>query len=165
MKTYKKQEEVEKDIKDEMLIINEDVNFECNISIEASIRVYGDINACDIKAWNITARDITTRNIDAMNITARNIDAWDIKACDITARDITARNITAWDINAMDILYYAFCSVYQSIKCISIKAKREIHQEPICLEGKLEIKEPEVTNPKEIQIDGATYILKSEIDK
>jgi hypothetical protein len=136
MKIYKKQEEVEKDIKDEMLIINEDVNFECNISIDASIKVYGDITA-----------------------------SRDINACNITARNITARNITARDITARNISYYAFCSVYQSIKCVSIKAKRDIHQEPICLEGKLEIKEPEVTNPKEIQIDGATYILKSEIDK
>jgi hypothetical protein len=33
--------------------------------------------------------------------------------------------------------------VYDSIKCISIKAKREKAQEPICLDGKLEIKQKE----------------------
>jgi hypothetical protein len=174
MKIYKTQKEVEKDIKNGMLIINDDVKFECDISIKASMRVVGDINAWNINAWDINARDINARDIDAGNINAgninaRNITAWDINARDITAwninaGNINAGNITAWDINAWnitarDILYYAFCSVYQSIKCISIKAKKEIHHKPICLEGKLEIKEPEITNPKEIQIDGAVYRL------
>lgn len=63
---------------------------------------------------------------------------------DITAGNITAWDINAWDINAGDILYYAFCCVYQSIKCLSIKAKREIHQEPICLEGEVKIKKTEL---------------------
>src|SRR3990167_6637818 len=57
------------------------------------------------------------------------------------AGNITAWNINAWNINARDILYYAFCEVYNSIKCLSIKAKREKHNEPICLDGKLEIKD------------------------
>ena len=65
-----------------------------------------------------------------INITARNI----------TAGDITARNITAGDITARNILYYAFCCVYNSILCLSIKAKREKHQKPICLDGKLKLK-------------------------
>jgi hypothetical protein len=133
MKIYKTQKEVEKDIKNGMLIINDDVKFECDISIQASINA-GDITAWNITAWNITARDIN----------ARNINAWDINA---------------WNINAGNILYDTFCSAYQSIKCVSIKADREIHHKPICLEGKLEIKEPEITNPKEIQIDGAVYRL------
>ena len=30
---------------------------------------------------------------------------------------------------------------YESIKCLSIKAKREKHSEPICLDGSLIIKE------------------------
>jgi hypothetical protein len=54
MKIYKKQEEVEKDIKDGMLIINEDVKFECNISLEASIKVYGDITAGTSPLWTST---------------------------------------------------------------------------------------------------------------
>ena len=74
-------------------------------------------------------------NITAMNINARNINAWDINAWDINAWDINARNI-----NAGDILYYAFCCVYNSILCLSIKAKREKHQKPICLDGKLKLK-------------------------
>ena len=56
---------------------------------------------------------------------------------------VNAGDITARDINAWDILYYAFCCVYQNIKCLSIKAKRTPSKEPICLDGKFEIKEPE----------------------
>ena len=48
------------------------------------------------------------------------------------------------DINAGDILYDTFCCVYQGIKCLSIKAKREVHSEPICLDGKLEIIKKEI---------------------
>jgi hypothetical protein len=128
-----------------------------------------DINAWDINAWDITARDITAWNINAGdinagdinagdinagNITAGDINAWDITARNINARNINAGNITAWnitawgnitawDITARNILYSAFCCVYQNIKCLSIKAKRTTSKEPICLEGKLEIKEDE----------------------
>ena len=119
MKIYKIQKQVEEDIKNGVLAIDDDVEFECDISIEASI------NARDIKA--------------------RDINAWDIKARNIKARDIS---------------YHAFCCAYQSIKCNSIQGRRENHHEPICLDGKIEIKSE---NPEEIVIDGATYILKKNI--
>ena len=129
MKIYKTQSEVEADIKNGVLAIEGDVKFECNISIEASIIVTnGDINA-----WNINARDIT-----AWDINARNITAFDITACDITACYLNAGNITAGNIS-----YYGFCCAYQSIKCTSIKSRRQKAQEPICLDGKLEIKPKE----------------------
>ena len=123
MKVYKTQAEVERNIKDGKLIINGDVRFECSILISASIRVARNINA-----WDINAGDI-----DAQNINAQNIDAWNINA-----RNINARNIDAWDI-----LYYAFCCVFNSILCLSIKAKREKHHAPICLDGELRLKEGE----------------------
>ena len=63
MKTYKTQKEVEKDIVDDVLKINEDVTFECNIDIDASINAY----------------NINAYNIDAHNIDAHNINAWDIE--------------------------------------------------------------------------------------
>lgn len=62
MKIYKTQEEVEKDIKDGVLLIDGDVKFECSISIDASIR------ARNITAWDITAGDITAWDINAGNI-------------------------------------------------------------------------------------------------
>jgi len=121
MKIYKTQAEVEKDIRNGVLVIKDDVKFECLISLEASI-----------DAWNI----------NAWNITAWNINAWNITAWNINADDINAWNINAWNINARDIVYYAFCCAYQSIKCVSIKARRSIHKEPICLDGKIEYKTP-----------------------
>ena len=117
MKIYKTQAEVEKDIKDGILTINDDVTFECSIDIEA------DIRARDINAWDINADDIN--------------------ADDINASDIIARGINAWDIN-----YYAFCNVCNSIKCTSIKARREKHAEPVCLDGQLEIITKEEEKPQ-----------------
>ena len=129
MKIYKTQSEVEADIKNGVLAIEGDVKFECPISIDASIIINaGNITARDITAWDITAFDITAGNINARDITAFDINAW----------NITAGNITAWDIS-----YYAFCSAYQSIKCTSIKSRRQKAQEPICLDGKLKIKPKE----------------------
>ena len=138
MKIYKTQKEVEKDIKDGVLEIDGDVKFECSISIEASIRVSGNISALDISALDISALDISALYISAL----------DISALDIIARDISARNI----------LYYAFCCVYQNIKCLSIKAKREPAHEPICLDGKLEIKNDSLKGKKvSVELDGKKY--------
>jgi len=134
MKIYKTQQEVERDIKNGVLAIEGDVRFECSITISASIKVTNG----GITAGDITARDINAGNIYAGDITAGDITARDINAGNIYAGDINARNIDAWDI-----LYYAFCCVYKSIKCVSIKAKRDSHHEPICLEGSLEIKKKE----------------------
>ena len=134
MKIYKTQDEVEKDIKNEVLEIDGDVKFECSISILANIKVNaGDINAININARDINARDINARDINAININARDINAG--------------------DINAWNILYYAFCCVYNGIKCLSIKAKRTPSQLPICLDGKLEIKEPEQSSVEKEAIE------------
>ena len=69
--------------------------------------------------------------------------------------------VNAWNINAQDILYYAFCCVYKGIKCKSIKAKRDVHQEPICLDGKLEIINQEIET---IEIGGIKY-SKQEVEE
>jgi cytoskeletal protein CcmA (bactofilin family) len=150
MKIYKTQASVEADIKNGVLAIIGDVKFECDISIFANIV----ITAGDITVWNITARNITARNITAWNITAGDINAGDINAGDINARDINAWDINAWDINARDIKYYAFCCVYNNIKCKSITSKKEKHHKPICLDGKLEIiKDDEVEKAIKLLID------------
>ena len=156
MKIYKTQSEVEKDIKNGVLAIEGNVKFECSISIEASIKA--------------SAGDISARDISAENISARNIAAWNISARNISARDISAGNISAWNISAGNILYYAFCFVYRGIKCLSIKANREPHKEPICLEGKLEIIPPENSKKKELLVKADELIekaneLKAEAEK
>ena len=149
VKIYKTQSEVEADIRDGVLVVQGDVKFECSISISASIKVVaGDINAGNINAGNINAGDINSEDINAGSIDAGNINAGDINA---------------GNINAEDISYYAFCSAYNSIKCLSIKARREVYSEPVCLDGKLEIKKPEeelnLSGKKvAVKIDGKTYI-------
>jgi len=166
MKIYKTRAEVEKDIENGVLRVNDDVTFECPISIEADITAYAitadyitanNIDAYNIDAYNITARSINAFDIDAADIKARDINAADIKANDIIARDINANNITASNIS-----YYAFCLSYNGIKCSSITPRRTNHQEPICLDGELIItpKEQKTSNPGEITIDGAVYVLK-----
>jgi len=87
----------------------------------------------DIKGRMLTINDSVTFycNID---INA-SINAWEINALSINAGDINVENI-----NARDISYYAFCTAYHNITCNSWKAGREIHHEPICLDGKLTIK-------------------------
>ena len=173
MKIYKTQSEVEKDIKNGILAIEGDVKFECSISILASIIVTaGDIIARNINAWDINAGDINAGDINAGNINAEDINAWDINAGDINAWDINAGDINAGDINAGDInagdinagniLYYAFCYVYNGIKCLSIKAERYVHQKPICLDGKLEIIEKKAVET--IKIGNNTY-NKQEVEK
>lgn len=127
MKIYKTNEEVIKDIKDGVLEIQGDVTFECEVAIDANIRV---LNNGNITAWNITA----------WNISAKDINAW---------------SVTAWNIS-----YYAFCCVYQGIKCTSIKASRDTSHLPICLDGELEIVEKEISlTGKEVDVivDGKTY--------
>ena len=141
MKTYKTQAEVEKDIENGVLTIEGNVTFKCSISIDASINIIeGDINALDINALNIKAQNIKARDINAWNINAQDINALDINALDINAWNINALNINAWNINALYIKYYAFCCVYQDIKCVSITATRKNNHKPICLDGKLQFK-------------------------
>ena len=146
MKIYKTQAEVEKDVAAGVLVVNDSVTFLCDLNLPVTLQITGnikarDINAWDIKARNINARDINAGNINAWDINAGDINAWNINAWDINAKDINAKNINAGDINARNIMYFAFCCVYNSIFCISIKSGRKIHHEPICLDGELIIKE------------------------
>jgi hypothetical protein len=102
-----------------------------------------------IKAWNINAGDIKARNIKAGDIKAWNINAGDINAGDIKAGDINAGDIKAGDIKAMDIKawninYYAVCFAYQSIKCRSIKGRRE-NAKHFVLDGEVELRERDKT--------------------
>ena len=71
MKIYKTQAEIEADIVDGVLTVNEDVKFECSFSINASLKIEGDIDARNIDAW-----DIDACNIDAWNINALDISFW-----------------------------------------------------------------------------------------
>ena len=163
MHIYQTQKDIEKDIKDGVLTIDEDVKFKCSFKIEAELKVAGDITAWNIDAWNITARDITARDIDARNIIARNIDArnidawniialnidaWNIDAWNIIARNIIARNIIArniiarniiaLNIDAGDISFWACVFAEESFKCRSIVGRRN-KSKYFCLDSEVEI--------------------------
>jgi hypothetical protein len=149
MKTYKSNEEINKDIVDGVLSVDDDITIDFqDCKIEASIQC-GNITALDIDALNITTRDIDARNIDAWEIKARDIKARDIKALNITtrdidageikARDIDARNIDAWDIkslkiDALNITYFSFCIAYESFKCRTTKGTRK-NAKHFCLDS------------------------------
>ena len=86
----------------------------------------GTLKLGTLTLGTLTLGTLTLWTLPLGNINAGNINAWDIKA---------------GNINAGNISYHAFCCVYNSIKCTSVKARREKHQEPICLGGKLEFKQ------------------------
>ena len=111
-------------------IFNDDVTFNFDLIVDSNI-----------DARNIDAYDIEALNIDAYNIDARNIDAYDIEALNIDAYNIEALNIDAYNIEALNISYYAFCIVYQSFTCESVKGRRDnsIHT---CLDGDIVIRKP-----------------------
>ena len=119
MKTYNTIEEVKADIKDGVLAVNESVTFNFSLTIEANLKIAGDINAGDINAMNIDAGDI---------------DAGDINAMNIDAGDINAR-----DINAGDIQFYAVAFAYTSFACKSIMSRRE-PSKFFCLDSEVKFK-------------------------
>ena len=124
MKTYSTIEQINADIVDGVLTVEDDVTFKVSFSIDASIRVEGDIKASDIKAWNIHARDINALDINARDIHALNINAFDINAS---------------DINALDISFYAVCFAYTALVCKSIVGRRE-NNKYFCLDSEVIIK-------------------------
>ena len=100
-----------------------------------------DLNTIShIDAWNIYGCYINVANIDAYNINAKDIYAYNIYAKNIVAQNICAININACNIKADDISYYAVCFAYESIKCNSIKGRRE-NAKHFVLDGKIEIKD------------------------
>ena len=123
-------EELKKKIKNGVVVIDDNLEVDGHIDIEADLIVYGDIIARNILARNILAWDITARDITACNIKACNIKAWDISAIDITVRRITAN----------DISYFAVCFAYRNISCKSIKGMSE-KSKHFVLDGKIEVQE------------------------
>jgi hypothetical protein len=128
------------------LVLKEDYSVDEDLIVEGNITCEGglwDIDALNIKANNIDVWDIDALNIDALNIKANNIDVWDIDALNINANNIdalniNANNIYANNIDALNINYYAVCFSYYSIKCNSIKGRRN-NSKHFCLDKEIEI--------------------------
>lgn len=117
-------------------IFKEDGKYINLVIFEFDLRIKADIYARNIKAHSIFAWDI-----DAWDINAYNIEAWDIIAWNIKAINIKVENIfKSTTINAKDIRYHAICLAYSSIKCQSIKGRRD-NAKTFVLDGEIEILE------------------------
>ena len=146
VKEFNNKEEIEKyyDEKTNTYIFKEDGKFIDLIVFRFDLYVNASISALNIKASNIKACDIDAFDIEANDIDAYDIDILDVKANDIKvwnieARNIEARNINVNNIKARNISYFAFCFVYNNIKCKSIRSSRN-NAKHLVIGSKLEIK-------------------------
>lgn len=94
-------------------------------------------------------RDVYCGDLFLMNDDEKfDFNGWNFNGGDFTGRyfngnNFDGNNFNGWDFNGKKVSYWAFFNCYGSIKCESIEGRRENHAEPIYLDGKLEIKEPE----------------------
>ena len=143
VKVFNNLEEIQKyyDERTDAYIFKEDGKWIDLVIFEFDLRIKADIYARNIKAHHIFAYDIDAWNITAWDINAYNIEAWDIIAWNIKAINIKVENIfKSTTINARDIRYHAICLAYSSIKCNSIKGRRD-NAKYFVLDGEIEILE------------------------
>lgn len=131
-------------------IFKEDGEYIDLVIFEFDLRIKADIYARNIKAHDIFVLNIDAWDITAWDINAYNIEAWDIIAWNIKAINIKVVNILkSITINARFILYQAICLAYSSIKCTSIKGRRE-NAKHFVLDGKIKMFENEKLNKKDL---------------
>ena len=143
VKQFNSLDEIQKyyDEESNTYIFKEDGKYINLVIFEFDLRIKADIYARNIKAHHIFALDIDAWDITAWDINAYNIEAWDIIAWNIKAINIKVENIfKSTTINARDIRYHAICLAYSSIKCQSIKGRRD-NAKYFVLDGEIEILE------------------------
>ena len=143
VKVFNNLEEIQKyyDKEKNAYIFKEDGKYIDLVIFDFDLRIKADIYARNIKAHHIFALDIDAWNITAWDINAYNIEAWDIIAWNIKAINIKVENIfKSTTINARNIRYHAICLAYSSIKCQSIKGRRD-NAKNIVLDGEIEMLE------------------------
>jgi len=109
----------------------------------------GDFNGWDFNGRDFNGWDFNGRDFSGGNFTGNNFNGGDFNGRDFTGRNFNGSNFTGNNFNGRDfdgkkVSYWAFFICYGSIKCESIEGGRENHAEPICLDGKLEIKQDNV---------------------
>jgi len=124
---YNTLEELQKDIVDDTLSIDGDININFDLNMPKLVikaqRIWvKDINVNNIDAYNIDAKNINAKDIDAHNINAWRIWAWNIRARIIKARDIKAWDISAFSITARNISYHSCCYTKCNLICDSIES-------------------------------------------
>ena len=140
----------------DLFLMNDDERFDFNGRNFNGRNFDGrNFNGYDFNGWDFNGLDFNGYDFNGRNFNGRNFDGWDFNGW-----DFNGRNFDGLYFNGKKVSYYAFFNCYGSIKCESIKGKRENHAEPICLDGELEIKTKEET----IKIGDHTY-PKSEVEK
>ena len=143
VKVFNSLEEIQKyyDKDRNAYIFKEDGRYIDLVIFEFDLKVEADIYARNIKAHSIFVLNIDAWDINAHDINAYNIEAWDIIAWNIKAINIKVENIfQSTTINARFIRYHAICLAYSSIKCQSIKGRRD-NAKNFVLDGEIEILE------------------------
>ena len=138
MKTIKNSKELARlvDENKDLHLEGQDVRIEFQFTREELRDVYcndlflmNDNQRFDFNGWDFNGNDFNGWDFTGWNFNGRDFDGW---------------NFNGRDFNGKKISYWAFFNCYGSIKCESVEAKRTHHAEPICLDGKLEIKQDNV---------------------
>ena len=140
MKIIKNSKELAKlvDENKDLFLKEEDIRIEFEPSKDELRDVYcrnlfleNDIDKFNFNGWNFNGRDFN----------GRDFNGWNFNGLDFNGLDFNGGDFNGGDFNGRDISYFAFFICYKGIKCNSWKKRRENALDPICIDGKLEIKE------------------------
>ena len=110
-----------------------------------------DFNGYNFNGWNFNGYNFNGYNFNGWNFNGYNFNGWNFNGYNFNGRDFNGNNFdgnnfngndfNGWNFDGKKVSYWAFFNCYGSIKCESIEGRRTPHSEPICLDGKLEIKD------------------------
>ena len=131
--------------KDKDLVVDEDVRIEFQVPKRElrdvkcrNLFLMKDDERFDFNGRDFTGGDFNGWNFNGRNFTGRDFNGWNFNGVDFNGGDFTGRNFNGGNFTGKDISYYAVFIANQSVKCTSIKGRRDnsIHK---CLDGKIEI--------------------------
>ena len=108
-----------------MKTFNENQNWKENEEITDNIKIYG--------------------NLDCMDLHCNNLNCWNLNCWNLNCKDLHCNNL-----NCKNLSFYAIAFAYSSIKCESMKARRE-NARCFVLGGNIEING--VDYGKEVRFD------------
>ncbi len=103
-----------------------------------------NFNGMDFNGEEFNGFDFNGNNFNGYNFKGRNFNGENFDGDDFNGRNFNGKNFKGWNFNGENfngrkISYYAFFNCYGSIKCTSWEKRRDNAQDPVCLDGKLEI--------------------------
>jgi len=120
----------------------------------------------DIYCKNLFLMDDNQRfDFNGRNFNGRDFNGGNFNGGDFNGRDFNGGDFNGGNFNGKKVSYWGFFNCYGSIKCESIKGRRELHAEPICLNGELEIIKPaeESLIGKEVEVKIGDKVYKAKI--